>query len=29
MRYQKEHHLEHTTYALPLADREKEIVLAA
>ena len=28
-RYQKEHHLEHTTYALPLADREKEIVLAA
>ena len=27
--YQKEHHLERTTYALLLADREKEIVLAA
>ena len=27
--YQKENHLEQTTYVLPLVDREKELYIAA
>ena len=29
VKYQKENHLEQTTYVLPLVDREKELYIAA